>query len=261
MNIAVCVKQTFDTEAQIKLDSQGLISTEGVNLIINPYDEYAIEEAIQIKEKLGGEVTVISMGQDKAEEALRQALAMGADKAILLSDPQFDGGDEATTALALSKALENGGYDLILCGYKAVDDGSSQVATRLAERLGLPQVNIVTKLEIVGEGKLLAQRETDGGSEVVEISLPALITAQKGLNEPRYPAMKGIMQAKKKELKRFTAADLNLDGNSVGSLGAKVKIISFTLPAARTGGKVLEGTAQETSKLLADSLRREAKVI
>lgn len=255
MKIAVCVKQTFDTEAQIKLDGQGQISEDSVNLIINPYDEFAIEEAIRIKEKLGGEVTVISLGGARAEEALRQALAMGADKAVLLNDDLFAGGDESTTALALSKAMEGGEYDLIIGGYKAIDDGSAQVTSRLAELLNLPQVNVVTKLE-VSEEKALAHREVDGGVEVVEVTMPAVVTAQKGLNEPRYPSMKGIMQAKKKELKKLTGADLGLDGSRLGATGAKVKTLSLTLPAVRTGGTVLEGTAQETARQLAGFLRK-----
>lgn len=255
MNIAVCVKQTFDTEAQIKLDGQGQISDDSVNFIINPYDEFAVEEAIRIKEKLGGEVTVISLGGARAEEALRQALAMGADKAVLLCDELFEGGDESTTALALAKALEGGQYDLILGGYKAIDDGSAQVTTRLAENLNLPQVNVVTQLE-VGDGKAVAYRETDGGIEVVEVTLPAVITAQKGLNDPRYPSMKGIMQAKKKELKKIAAADLGLDGSNLGAAASKVKLLSFSLPAPRSGGAVLEGTAQETAKQLAGYLRK-----
>lgn len=255
MNIAVLVKQTFDTEAQIKLDSQGQVAGDNVNLVINPYDEYAIEEAICIKEQLGGEVTVISLGADKAEEALRQALAMGADKAILLSDSIFQGGDESATALALAKALEGGGYNLILGGYKAIDDGSAQVASRLAERLGLPQVNVVTRLT-VADGKAVAHREVDGGTEVVEVTLPAVITAQKGLNEPRYPTMKGIMQAKKKELKRLSGADLGLVGDTVGSTGAKVKILSYALPATRTSGTMLTGTSQDIARQLAGILRK-----
>jgi len=260
LNIIVCLKQTFDTEAKITLDSNGQINSQGVNLIINPYDEFAVEEALRIKEAKGGQVTVISLGNERAEEALRQALAMGADKAVLLSGPELLGGDEYTVANALAKAVSGLEYDLILCGFKAVDDGSSQVAGRLAEALGLPQVTVVTKLE-VGDGKAVAHREIDGGTEVVEVALPALFTAQKGLNEPRYPSMKGIMQAKKKELTRLGAADLGLEASAVGSAGARFKVLSYSLPAARAAGKALTGEAADTAAQLAQLLHNEAKVV
>ncbi len=253
MKIAVCVKQTFDTEALIKLDGNGQVSKEGVNLIINPYDEYAIEEAVRIKEAQGGEVTVVSFGSSRADEALKQALAMGADKAILINCESS--ADESLVALALSKALADGDYDLVLGGYKAVDGGSAQVAIRLAELLNYPQATVVTKLE-VKDGKVLAYREIDGGTEVMELTLPAVVTAQKGLNEPRYPSLKGIMKAKKKELKRIKLEDLGLSDFKL-----KVETLNYALPEIKTGGTILQGTPQETTSLLVGALRKEAKVI
>ncbi|MEW6661194.1 MAG: electron transfer flavoprotein subunit beta/FixA family protein [Bacillota bacterium] len=261
MKIIVLMKQTFDTEAKIQLDGAGKISTDGIQYIINPYDEFAVEEAIRIKEKLGtGEVILVSLGGSKAEEALRQALAMGADRAVLLRDPMFDGGDEHSSAVALAAALRQIGFDLVLGGQIAIDDGSAQVATRVAEILGLPQVNVVTKIEL-NEKQVVAYREADGTVEVVESALPALITAQKGLNEPRYPSLKGIMQAKKKELKVLGVLDLGLKAEDVGALGAKTKVLEYFMPPARKAGRLLQGEPSETAAELVALLREEAKVI
>ena len=256
MKIVVCLKQTFDTEAKIELDSQGKISAQGVQLIINPYDEFAVEEALRLKENLGGEVAVVSVGSI-TEEALRQALAMGADRAVLVQDAALAEADSGAVARVLAAAVGQMEYDLILAGQTAIDDGAGQVAARLAERLGLPQANVVTKLEVDG-GKAQAHREADGGTEVLEVSLPALITAQKGLNEPRYPSLKGVMAAKKKELKTLSLADLGL---SAGDIAPQVKVKSLALPAARKGGKVLGGEPAEAAKELVRCLREEAKVI
>jgi electron transfer flavoprotein beta subunit len=261
MKIVVLMKQTFDTEAKIVVDGSGKISADGIQHIINPYDEYAIEEAIRIKEKLGtGEVILITLGGGKAEEALRQALAMGADRAVLLRDAVFDGGDEHTSAVALAAAVKQVGYDLVLGGQIAIDDGSAQVATRVAEILGLPQVNVVTKIEL-NNNQVVAYREADGTVEVVEATLPALITAQKGLNEPRYPSLKGIMQAKKKELKVLGANDLGLKPEEVGATGAKTKVLGYFMPPARKSGRMLQGEPSETSAELVALLREEAKLI
>lgn len=255
MKILVCVKQTFDTEAKISLTDKGTINSQGVSTIINPYDEFAVEEALRIKEKQGGEVTVISVGGD-AQGVLRHALAMGADKAVLI-DPEVEEIDEYTTATILAKAISGMEYDLILGGFRAVDDGSAQVAGRVAEALGIPVVKVVTQVEIEG-GKATATCEIEGGSEVIEVSLPAVLTAQKGLNEPRYPSMKGIMQAKKKPLEKKGLADLGLDAAKVN---AKVKILSVFLPVARAAGKIFEGEPADTAAAVVKALREEAKVI
>ncbi|NLC77693.1 MAG: electron transfer flavoprotein subunit beta/FixA family protein [Clostridia bacterium] len=255
MNIVVLIKQTFDTEAKIQLTGDGKVSDQGVNLIINPYDEFAVEEAIRIKEAKGGEVTIVSMGGDKAQEAIRQALAMGADKAVLISDPALAEVDHYVAAKVLAKALEGMEYDLILTGWVAIDDQSAQVPGRLAEILGLPQANVVTKLELE-DGKAVCHREGDGAVEVLEVPLPAVITAQKGLNEPRYPSLKGIMQAKKKELKKVTLQDLGLSAEE-----AKAKIVGYQLPEARQAGKVVEGEPADTVRQLVEFLTKEAKVI
>ena len=247
MKIAVCVKQTFDTEAKITL-KDGKISSDGINLIINPYDEVAVEEALQIKEKLGGEVTVVSAGSDKAQDAIRQALAMGADKGVLINAP--NDADEYARAVILANAIKNLNPELILCGHVAADDGSSQVPTRLAEILGLPHVNVVRKLELNGN-KATCTRETDGGSEIIEVTLPAIITCQVGMNEPRYPSMKGIMQAKKKPVDRVEAA----------AVANKANVVTYFIPPPKAAGKKIEGDPKETAAALANWLKNEAKVI
>ncbi len=256
MNIVVCMKQTFDTEAKIALDANGKINKQGVSLIMNPYCEFAVEEALRIKEKHGGEVTVVSVGGPEAQDALRQALAMGADKAVLV-DPGMEEVDEFTTATILAKAISGLQYDIVLGGFRAIDDGSAQVAGRVAEILGLPVVNVVTKLEIA-DGKATATKEIEGGSQVLEVALPAVFTAQKGLNEPRYPSMKGIMQAKKKPMEKKTLADLGLDA---GQVAPKVKALSYFLPSARAAGKIIPGEPADAARDLVKALREEAKVI
>lgn len=257
MNIVVCIKQTFDTEAKIVLNGSGKIDPNGVNLIINPYDEFAIEEGIRLKEKFGGEVTVVSMGGSRAQEALRTALAMGADKAVLISDPALEEVDEWLAAEALAKAVANLSYDIILAGRIAIDDGSSQVAVRLAEKLNIPSVSTAVKMEVNGSLATVV-REIDGGTETLEMNLPVVITAQKGMNgnEPRYPSVAGIMKAKKKELKTFTLADLGL-----GSLAPKMKIAGYSLPTPRQGGRKIPGDAAQAAQELARLLREEAKVL
>ncbi|MHB1126902.1 MAG: electron transfer flavoprotein subunit beta/FixA family protein [Bacillota bacterium] len=255
MNIVVCIKQFFDTEAKKALND-GKVDKSGVNLIMNPYDEFAVEEALRIKEKNGGEVTVLSLGAD-TQESLRQALAMGVDKAILVNDPALADGDHYSAAVALGKALDGVQYDLILSGWVAIDDNSAQTPSRLAEVLNLPQINIVTKLEFDG-GKAVGYREVEGALEVVETSLPAVISIQKGINEPRYPSLKGIMQAKKKEMKLVSLSDLGLDAASVS---AKVKILEYSLPAGRKAGVKLEGEPADTAAKLVKLLREEAKII
>lgn len=257
MNIVVCLKQTFDTEAKIALDSSGKIDANGVNLVMNPYDEFAVEEALKLKEKFGGGVTLVSMGGERTQEALRTALAMGCDSAVLVNDPAIDSPDEWVTAEILSKAVAQLSYDLILAGRIAVDDGSSQVAVRLAEALNIPSVSSILKLDVDGD-KATVVREIDGGTETIDVSLPAVLTAQKGLNEPRYPSMMGIMKAKKKEIKVLSLADLGL---SAADLPRKMSVPKYSLPSPRKAGLKITGEAADIAKELAKLLREEAKVI
>lgn len=260
MNIVVLLKQTFDTEAKIELTGDGKINSAGVNLIINPYDEFAVEEALRLKEQHGGEVVIVSLGGTQAQEAIRQALAMGADRGLLVQDPAMEGADHAGVAQVLAKAVSTLSYDLILSGWVAIDDNAAQVPGRVAEILALPQVNMAVKVEVDGN-KATVHREGEGATEIIEVPLPALITAQKGLNEPRYPSMKGIMQARKKEIKQLTLADLGLTPDAVGAAAAKVKVTSYSLPPARKAGRILEGEPEEQVRELVRLLREEAKVI
>lgn len=266
MNILVCLKQVPDTETKVRVkEGSTKIDEEGINWIVNPYDEFAVEEALRIKEKLGsGVITILCLGPDRATEAIRTALAMGADNAVHLNDPSLLEGDSWTVAKSLAQAITTLQlpYDLILCGKQAIDDDSVQVPSILAELLNLPQVTIVTKLEIFPEEKkAVAHRQIEGATVVVETPLPAVITCQKGLNEPRYPSLPGIMKAKKKEIKNLDLAALGLQPAEVGAAGAKVKVIEMSLPPARQAGKILEGEVSEVVPKLIKLLQEEAKVL
>lgn len=247
MKVLVCVKQTFDTEAKIEL-KDGKINDAGINLIINPYDEVAVEGAIQLKEKnVVNEVVVISAGSDKATDAIRTALAMGADRGILVK--QDTAADEYARAMALAEAIKAENPDLILAGHVASDDGSSQVPTRVAEILGVPHLNVITSLEIAG-GVATCMTEADGGTATVEVKLPAVISSQVSWNEPRYPSMKGIMQAKKKPL-------ATVDAPAVAS---KVNIVEYALPAAKTAGIKIEEDPDVAAAKLGDWMLNTVKI-
>jgi electron transfer flavoprotein beta subunit len=267
MKIVVCIKQVPATESKLQVTTDGAdVNRSGLSFVINPYDEFALEEALQIKERLGtGEVTVLSMrphADQKPEEALRTCLAMGADKAVLLSDQAFDGGDAYTTALVLAAALRRLSFDLLLCGKQAVDDDGSTVGIQVAELLGLPHVAVVNKLEInTGARTILAHRQIEGGIELVEAPLPALITCQKGLNEPRYPSLPGIMKAKQKPLEIVTRETLGLPVETIGSAGVKQRVVRLELPPTRPAGRIIEGDAATAVKELVRLLHEEAKVI
>lgn len=261
MKIVVLMKQTFDSETKISLDGNGQIDSTGVNYIVNPYCEFAVEEALRIKERLGtGEVVILSFGSDRAESAIRTCLAMGADRGILVNDERLEGGDEYVTAKVVAKALEKEGYDIVLAGFQAIDDMSAQVGPRVAELLNIPQVTLVTKLDL-GDGKAVATREIDDGVEIIEVPLPAIFTAQQGLAEPRYPSMRGIMQAKKKPIAQLTLADLGVSDSEVGTGGAKVIVESVSLPEGRQAGKIVGGEPADAAVELVNLLRTEAKII
>jgi electron transfer flavoprotein beta subunit len=258
MNIVVLLKQTFDTEAKITL-RDGKVDDTGVTLVINPYDEFAIEEALKLKEAQGEgtEVTVVTAGGDIAEQALRTALAMGCDKSILVSDEALSGADEWAAAEAVAAALKDVAYDIVFAGRIAVDDASGQVAVRVAEALGIPSVSSILSFETDGQTATVT-REIDGGAEVIEVPLPVMFTAQKGLNEPRLPNMMGIMKAKSKPLDK---KDLAAVGKSAADVAPKFVIESVSLPKQREAGTILKGEASETASELARLLHEEAKVI
>ncbi|MGG6430988.1 electron transfer flavoprotein subunit beta/FixA family protein [Anoxybacillus sp. D401a] len=257
MNIFVLMKRTFDTEEKIVIQN-GKVSEEGAEFIINPYDEYAIEEAIQVRDQHGGEVTVVTVGNEDAEKELRTALAMGADKAVLINiEDDVENRDQYTTAKVLAEYLKDKQADLILAGNVAIDGGSGQVGPRVAEWLGIPYVTTITKLEIDGTNVKVV-RDVEGDEEVVETSLPLLVTAQQGLNEPRYPSLPGIMKAKKKPLEELELDDLDLEEDDVE---AKTKTIEIFLPPKKEEGKILQGDISEQVKELVSLLHTEAKVI
>ena len=247
MKVLVCVKQTFDTEAKIEL-KDGKIADAGINLIINPYDEVAVEGGIQLKEKkVVDEVGVLSAGSDKAMDAIRTALAMGADRGILLK--QDTGADEYARAIALAAAIKDENPDIILAGHVAADDGSSQVPTRIAEILGLPHINVITNVE-VADGKATCTCEADGGTLVAEITLPAVISSQVSWNEPRYPSMKGIMQAKKKPVATVDAV----------AADNKVTIVEYGMPPAKQAGVKIEDEPDVCAAKLADWMLNTVKI-
>lgn len=262
MNIVVCIKQVPDTEARIKI-REGKVDITDVKMVVNPFDEYAVEEAVQLKEKFGGQITIISVGSDKAKEAIKWAFSIGADKGILLKDTAFENSDVQGTAKILTKALEKDNYDLILFGKQAVDDDTSQVGLAVAQYLNLPHVSVVNKLEVAEDAKTaVCHREIEGGIEVMETSLPAVITAEKGLNEVRYASLKGIMAAKRKKLDVLDAAALGIDTSEVGANALKVEIKELNPPPVRAAGKIVEGESPEEKVVnLVNFLRDEAKVI
>lgn len=261
MNVVVCLKQVPDTETKIEINQQkdGILE-EGVKFVINPYDEYAVEEGLRIKEKFGGEVTILCLGPERATESIRTALAMGADKAVHLCGPAFEKLDSFAIAKVLSKALKDIPFDIILTGKQAVDYDNSQVFSILAGMLSVPQVSVVVGLEILDDKtRATAKREIEAGAiEVVETTLPAIIAAQKGLNEPRYTSLPGIMKAKKKEIKKLTCSDLGISADEIKN---KVNLTNFDFPPQRQAGKVIPGEPLEAVVQLAKLLHQEEKLI
>ncbi|RFU70699.1 electron transfer flavoprotein subunit beta/FixA family protein [Peribacillus saganii] len=257
MNIYVLLKRTFDTEEKITL-SGGKINEDGAEFIINPYDEYAVEEAITVRDAQGGEVTVVTVGSEEAEKQLRTALAMGADKAVLINtEDDLENGDQFSTAKILAEYLKDKEADLIIGGNVAIDGGSGQVGPRVAELLDIPYITTITKLEIDGKNVSVV-RDVEGDSEVISTTLPILVTAQQGLNEPRYPSLPGIMKAKKKPLEELELDDLDLEEDDVQ---AKTKTIEVYLPPKKEAGKVLSGDIPQQVAELVKLLYTEAKVI
>jgi len=248
------MKQVPDTEAQIRVKSDGTdVVLDGVKFIISPYDEFGIEEALRIKEKMGaGKVSLVCLGPARCVESIRTGLAMGADDAFHLA-----------TAKALAAQLKKMEYDVIFCGRQAIDDDQSQVGVALAENLGIPHVSLVIKVEVAADKKSAkVNRQIVGGEEVIEVPLPAVLMAQKGLNEPRYASLPGIMKAKKKPLAPVKAADIGIDAAAAGAAGAKTKGINFSLPPARTAAKIIQGgSPEEKAAALAKALREDAKAI
>ena len=256
MNIIVCVKQVPDTDTVIKVKPDGSgIDQTGIEWVMNPYDEFGVEEALRLKEKFGGDITIVSLDPTRSQETIRIALAMGTDRGIFINDPVFDDADAYVTATALAAAIKAIPYDIIFCGQRAVDDDSGQVGAILAELLDLPQITVVIKVDVEGNS-IRAIRPIEGAQLLIESSLPCVITTQKGLNEPRYASLPGILKARKKPVDVKNAEELDI------SMDVKAKVIKISPPPVRSPGKIVGGD-DPTAKAreLVRLLREEAKVI
>jgi len=249
MKVVVCVNHVPDTETKIKVGPDNLsIDTTGVNYMLSPYDEVAVEEALRIKEKTKGEVTVVGLGGDVHKETLRKALAMGVEKAVLLKSDSVR--DSYAVAHALAQEIREMAPDVVLFGKQSIDFDDVQVGTLVAEMLGLPSVGVVVKMEIRDDKSVVCEREIEGGHEIVETKLPAVFLAQKGLNDPRYPSLKGIMAAKTKPIVEKPAAAAEI----------RVETVALRKPPAKGAGKIL-GTDKSAVAELVRLLHEEAKVI
>ncbi len=255
MKIVVCIKQVPDT-AEVRINPEtGTLIREGVPSIINPFDMHAIEAGLQIREKIGGKITVLTMGPPQAETALRDAISMGAADAILLSDRVFAGSDTWATSFTLSKAIEKLGADIIICGKQAIDGDTAQVGPETAEFLNIPHISYVREIEDVSQNGIRVQRLMDEGYDIIESSLPVLMTVVKELNEPRLPSLKGKMAAKKAVIKKWGQPDILADENDLGLKGSPTQVKNIFTPEARSGRKMLEGKPEEQVDALIQELR------
>lgn len=255
MNIIVCIKQVPDTaEVRINPETNTLIR-EGVPSIINPYDLHAIEAALQIKEKTGAKVTVITMGPPQAEDALREAISMGADEVRLISDRAFAGADTWATSYTLFKAIEKIGYDIIFCGKQAIDGDTAQVGPELAEFLDIPHIAYVKKIEDVSDKGIRVQRLMDDGFDIVESSLPVLLTVVKEINVPRLPSLKGKMAAKKATIIKMDLSAIGAEPENVGLKGSPTQVKNIFAPQAKANRKMLQGSIEEQVNELIKELR------
>jgi electron transfer flavoprotein beta subunit len=259
VKIAVCIKQVPET-TDVKINpATNTLVREGVASIPNPFDEFALEEALLTREKHGGEVHVLTMGPPQAVEVLKNALAVGADKVYLLCDREFAGADTLATAYTLAKAIERiGGVDLVICGKQAIDGDTAQVGPGIATRLGFPQVTYVSKVKEIDPAnkKIVVERMLEGGKELVQSSLPCLITVLKDINDPRIPSLAGIKKASKAQIPTVTAKDLPVDPDRIGLKGSPTWVWKIFTPEARGGGEMLSGELTDVVPLLVDKLMR-----
>ncbi|MFA5119342.1 MAG: electron transfer flavoprotein subunit beta/FixA family protein [Candidatus Omnitrophota bacterium] len=258
MNIIVCIKQVPETtEVRINPETNTLIR-EGVKAIINPFDMYAIEESVRLKEKLGGKVTVLTMGPPQAEAALREAISLGADDGFLVCDRAFAGSDTWATSYTLAGAIKKiGVFDIILCGKQASDGDTAQVGPGISTHLNIPQVTYVKKIEEVSANIMKVERMMEEGFEVIETPLPVLLTVVKEINEPRLPSLKGMMKAKSAKITLLTQKELNLDPQKIGLCGSPTQVVKIFTPPQRTGGVMLKGEPGEVAAQLVDLIKNE----
>jgi electron transfer flavoprotein beta subunit len=256
VNIVVCIKQVPDT-ADIRINPEtNTLMREGVPSIINPFDLNALEAGIRIREQTGGKVTVLTMGPPQAEAALREALSMGADEAVLLSDRAFAGSDTWATSYTLARAIEKIGADLIFCGKQAIDGDTAQVGPETAEFMGIPHIAYVRKIEELDEKSIKVQRLMDEGYDVVQSSIPVLLTVVKELNQPRMTSLKGKIAAKKAEIKKLGMADIEADENSLGLKGSPTQVKNIFAPEIKAERKMIEGTPEEQVDNLIEELKK-----
>jgi electron transfer flavoprotein beta subunit len=256
VKIVVCIKQVPDT-ADIRINPEtNTLMREGVPSIINPFDLNALEAGIRIREQTGGKVTVLTMGPPQAESALREALSMGADEAVLLSDRAFAGSDTWATSYTLAKAIGIIGADIVFCGKQAIDGDTAQVGPETAEFMGIPHIAYVRKIEEVSDNSIKVQRLMDEGYDVVESSIPVLLTVVKELNEPRMPSLKGKIAAKKAEIKKLGMADINADERNLGLKGSPTQVKNIFAPEIKAERKMIEGTPEEQVDALIGELRK-----
>jgi electron transfer flavoprotein beta subunit len=258
MNIIVCMKQVPETtEVRINPQTNTLIR-EGVKSMINPFDMYAIEEGMRLKEKLGGKVTVMTMGPPQAEAALRETISLGADEGILLCDRAFAGSDTWATSYTLASAIKKiRDFDLIICGKQASDGDTAQVGPGISAHLDIPQVTYVKKIEEIKDTSMRVERLVEEGFEIIETPLPALLTVVKEINEPRLPSLKGLMRAKQSEITVWTQKELNLAEQNIGLCGSPTQVIKIFSPPPRVGGQMLVGETQEIAEQLVGLLKSE----
>jgi electron transfer flavoprotein beta subunit len=257
MRVVVCIKQVPDT-AHVRINDQTMtMEREGVPAIVNPYDLYAVEEALRVKEKLGGSVISLSMGPPQVEEALREVCSMGVDEGYLLTDRAFAGADTLATSYTLSRGLAKiGGYDLVFCGKQAIDGDTAQVGPELAEHLNLPFIGFVRRIREIRPGFLCAERMTDEGGDAVESSLPAVLSVVKEINEPRLPSLRGKIRARSFAPVRWGVGDLEIDTARIGLEGSPTRVIRAFTPEPRGQGEMLEGDSAAVAAQLAEKIRR-----
>ena len=258
VKIAVCLKQVPDTEAEVKWDiPKGTLSRDGMDSITNPFDEFALEEALLTKENYDGEIIAISMGPEGAKDVLRNALALTVDETALCCDDAFAGSDTYATAYVLASAIKKAGdVDVVFCGKQSTDGNTGVVGAELAAILGFSQLTQVGKVRSIDAGakKIVVERAVEGGIEVVEAKLPAVVSVIKGINEPRLPNLMGIRKASKIDIPQWSAGDLGVDTGKVGAAGASTKVVEIAVPPPRGAGEILKGEIEEVANMITDKL-------
>lgn len=256
MNIIVCIKQVPNT-TDVKIDPvTNTLIRDGVESVINPFDNYAIEEGVRLKERFGGKVTVITMGPPQAEKALREAVSLGCDEAILVSDRKFAGSDTWATSYTLAQAIrKTGAFDIIICGKQASDGDTAQVGPGISTHLDIPQVTYVKKIEDLKDNKMKVERMNEEGFDIVETPLPCLLTVVKEINTPRIPSLKGMMKSKSAKIITWNAADIDAEPDSIGLEGSPTRVMKIFTPPARKGGEMLSGDVGDVTNELAVLLK------